>query len=662
MCGITGFLASPGAWGPQEPIVTAMMEAIAHRGPDSRGHWCDAEAGIALGHLRLAIVDLSPAGHQPMVSASGRHVLSFNGEIYNHRQLRAELEATGKVPAWRGSSDTETLLAGIDAWGLETTLERCVGMFAFALWDRQARTLSLSRDRLGEKPLYYGWQGQGRGRAFLFGSELKALCHHPAFAAEIARDSLVEALRHGHVGEDRSIWRGIWKVRPGEIVTVSAENREVRQQRYWDGAAIAAAPKPPRMADGEAIDRLEELLLDAVGQQMMSDVPLGAFLSGGIDSSTIVALMQRLSDRPVHTFSIGFHEARYNEAEFAKAVAGHLGTHHTELYVSDRDLRDVIPRLPRIYSEPFADSSQIPTFLVAELARAHVTVALSGDGGDELFCGYDRYRHAVRLRAALARMPLPLRRAGASAIRGIPAAALTQALSPVFPTPQGKEPIGQRLHRLASYARQPDLEALHRTMVSVWRFPEAAVQGATHPPSLLAEALPPRGALGDIERMMQLDMLTYMVDDILAKVDRATMAVALESRAPFLDHRVVEFAWSLPEDMKLRDGTSKWALRQVLYRHVPRELIERPKMGFEVPIGLWLRGGLKDWAAALLDPVRLAREGLFDPKVIDRLWQQHLSGRFNWGKQLWCVLMVQAWLEENDECRPSDARTAGACA
>ena len=644
MCGITGFLAMPGP--DAEATLAAMMQAIAHRGPDSRGHWCDPEAGIALGHLRLAIVDLTPAGHQPMASPSGRFLLSFNGEIYNHRALRAKLEEDGRAPVWRGTSDTETLLAGIDAWGLERTLEQAVGMFAFGLWDRETRELRLVRDRLGEKPLYYGWQGAGETRAFLFGSELKALRQHPSFENRIARSSLVEVLRHGHVGEDRSIYEGIAKVRPGEIVTVSLDRPEPARRLYWDGAAVAAAEKPPRMSDTEAVDALEALLLDAVGQQMMSDVPLGAFLSGGIDSSTVVALMQQLSDRPVHTFSIGFHEARYNEAEFARAVAAHLGTHHTDLYVSDQELRDVIPRLPRIYDEPFADSSQIPTFLVAELARRHVTVSLSGDGGDELFCGYGRYAHALKLRRALDRVPAPLRGAGAALVRGIPAGALTRALSPLVPTPQGKEPIGQRLHRLANYARQPDLEALHRTMVSVWRFPEAAVPGASHPPSRLAETLPPRGALGDLERMMQLDMLTYMVDDILAKVDRATMAVALESRAPLLDHRVVEFAWALPEDMKLRAGVTKWALRQVLYRHVPKALIERPKMGFEVPIGLWLRGGLKDWAAALLDPARLTREGNFDARVIDRMWRQHQSGRYNWGAQLWCVLMVQAWLEE----------------
>lgn len=644
MCGITGYLAASSGFA-CENMLTPMMKAIAHRGPDSSGQWCDPDAGIALGHLRLAIVDLSPAGAQPMISASGRWVLCFNGEFYNHQHLRAELEAAGRAPAWRGTSDTETFLAAIDAWGLHAALEKSTGMFAISLWDRETRALSLVRDRMGEKPLYYGWQGQGETRSLLFGSELKALCAHPSFGREIARDALVEVLRHGNVGEDRAIWQGIRKVRSGEIVTIRAQSEEIETEFYWNSAEIAAAQKPPRRTDDEVVDALEALLLDAVGQQMMSDVPLGAFLSGGIDSSTIVALMQKLSDRPVHTFSIGFHEARYNEAEAARAVAAHLGTHHTDLYVSDQELRDVVPLLPSMYDEPFADSSQIPTYLVAKLAREHVTVSLSGDGGDELFCGYGRYAHAVQLRAKLAAVPGPLRHAASGTLRGLPAGALTAALSPFIPTPQGKEPIGQRLHRLANYARQPDLERLHRTMVSVWRFPDAAVLDAVHPPSMLAEHLPPRGDLSEIERMMQLDMVSYMVDDILAKVDRATMAVALESRAPLLDHRVVEFALGLPEEQKLRGDVTKWALRQILYRHVPPALIDRPKMGFEVPIGLWLRGGLKDWAAALLDPVRLRREGYFDAALIDRLWQQHLSGSFNWGAQLWCVLMVQAWLE-----------------
>lgn len=645
MCGITGYLWQPGAGPDPVPTIAAMMETIAHRGPDSRGHWVDPEAGVALGHLRLAIVDLTEAGHQPMASPSGRYLLTFNGEIYNHADLRARIEARGPRPAWRGTSDTETLLAGIDLWGIEETLARATGMFAFALWDRKARALTLVRDRLGEKPLYFGWQGRGAEAALLFGSELKALRAHPRFEGRLARSSLVEVLRHGNVGEDRSIYEGIGKVRPGEIVRIDPASRTVQRHLYWDGAAVAAAPKPPRRPDDQVVDAFEDLLMQAVGQQMMADVPLGAFLSGGIDSSAVVALMQRQSARPVHTFSIGFHEARYDEAQHARAVARHLGTHHTDLYVSDQELMDVVPQLPRIYDEPFADSSQIPTYLVARLARQHVTVALTGDGGDELLGGYDRYRHAVALRRKLRALPVPMRRLGAQALCGMPAGAMTGVLERLVPTPQGKEPIGQRLHRLASYAAQPGLEELHRMMVSVWRFPEAAVPGAAPPPSLLAGEMPPRGALPDIERMMQLDMLTYLPNDILAKVDRAAMAVALETRAPLLDHRVAEFAWALPEDQKVRGSQSKWALRQVLYRHVPKELIERPKMGFEVPIGLWLRGGLRDWAGDLLDPTRIAREGNFEPRLIGRMWREHLSGRFNWGAQLWSVLMVQAWLE-----------------
>ncbi len=646
MCGIAGYLWRPGAGPDPERTVEAMMAAIAHRGPDGRGHWVDAEAGVALGHLRLAIVELSEAGHQPMVSACGRHVLTYNGEIYNHAALRARIDATGRGPDWRGGSDTETLLAGIALWGLEATLGHAVGMFALGLWDREARTLALARDRFGEKPLYFGWQGAGEGAAMLFGSELKALRAHPRFEGALDRSALLEVLRHGNVGEDRAIYAGLGKVRAGEVVRIDPATRETARATYWDAAALSAAPKPPRRPDGEVLDALETLLGDAVEGQTMADVPLGAFLSGGVDSSAVVALMQARASRPVHTFSIGFAEARYDEAEYARAVAAHLGTRHTDLHVSDADLLDVVPQLPRIYDEPFADSSQIPTYLVARLAREHVTVALSGDGGDELFGGYDRYGHGARLDARLRGVPAGLRRLGAGALRAVPAGALSAALSRLVPTPQGKEPVGQRLHRLAGFAGQPGLEALHRAMVSVWRYPEAAVPGAAPPPSRLADGLPPRGELGAVERMMQLDMLTYMTDDILAKVDRATMAVALESRAPLLDHRVAEFAWGLPPDQKLRGAESKWALRHVLYRHVPRALIERPKMGFEVPIGLWLRGGLRDWAGDLLDPARLAREGNFDPATIAAMWREHLSGRFNWGAQLWCVLMVQAWLEE----------------
>lgn len=644
MCGITGYLARPGDdIETMTARVRAMMRAIAYRGPDSDGQWADPETGIALGHLRLAIVDLSAAGAQPMQSPTGRFAMVYNGEIYNYTDLRDELEAAGKAPVWRGHSDTEVLLAGFEAWGLEKTLQRAVGMFAIALWDRETRRLSLVRDRMGEKPLYYGWQGQGAGRTLLFGSELKALGAHPAFEARIARNNLPELLRHGHVGEDRSIYEGIEKVRPGEIVSVEADR--VSKRAYWSGAEVAICEKRAFSSPEAAVDELEALLLDAVGRQLMSDVPLGAFLSGGIDSSTVVALMQRLSAAPVHTFSIGFHEERYNEAEHARAVAGHLGTRHTDLYVDEPTLLGVVDLLPVMYDEPNADSSQIPTYLVAKLAREHVTVALSGDGGDELFAGYDRYRQGRDLLARLGRLPLPARKAMAAGVRALPRGLFDTVMEPFRPTPQGKENNGQRLRRLADYLRSQGTDDLHKKLVSRWRFPEEAVPGAVPPPTLLDALAPARGGLGDMERMMQLDMLTYMPDDILAKVDRATMAVSLESRAPFLDHRVVEFAWSMPVELKHRDNVSKWALRQVLHRHVPAALIDRPKMGFEVPIGLWLRGPLKDWAAALLDPARLAREGWFEPAVIARHWDDHLSGRANWGMQLWPVLMFQAWHE-----------------
>ncbi len=646
MCGITGYLARPGD-GEDDMLarVSAMASAIAYRGPDSRGHWADPETGIAFGHLRLAIVDLTPSGVQPMTSHSGRFVVIYNGEIYNHAALRTELETAGQAPDWRGHSDTETLLAGIEAWGVQATLSRSAGMFALALWDRKTRRLTLARDRLGEKPLYYGWQGRGPARTFLFGSELKALAAHPAFEGDVNRDVLPELLRHGHVGEDRTIYRGLAKLLPGEILEVNAGEMSVQRQRYWNAAEIAT-DTPRRDTDPEtAINELETLLLDVVDKQMMSDVPLGAFLSGGIDSSTVVALMQRLSDQPVHTFSIGFHEERYNEAEHARAVAQHLGTHHTDLYVDEETLLSVVPMLPDMYDEPQADSSQIPTYLVAKLAREHVTVALSGDGGDELFAGYDRYAQGGALLDRAGRLPHALRRGVAAGIRAMPRGAWDRILDPLRPTLQGKEPNGQRIRRLADYLGSKDVDDLHRKLVSRWRFPLAAVPGAMPPGTNLDAHLPPRGNLTNIERMMQLDMISYLPDDILAKVDRATMAVSLESRAPFLDHRVAEFAWSLPLDLKHRDGMSKWILRQVLYRHVPQALIDRPKMGFEVPIGLWLRGPLRDWAAALLDRDRLNREGWFDPDVITRHWTDHLSGRANWGLQLWPVLMFQAWVE-----------------
>jgi asparagine synthase (glutamine-hydrolysing) len=647
MCGFSGFLM---AWSGGLSVEESrdrlqwMGDAIFHRGPDSEGYWVESNAGIGLVHRRLSIVDLSPAGAQPMTSNSGRYVLAFNGEIYNHSGLRKSLAFSGAASSWRGNSDTETLLACFEEWGLEETLQRAIGMFAFAVWDRELRMLTLARDRIGEKPLYYGWQGNGRQAAFLFGSELIALRRHPSFCADINRDSLALYMRHNCIGGPHSIYSGIQKLPPGHWLTVSAAAPEPKLHMWWSGAAVAkqGRAQPFTGTPEMAVNALEVLLHDAVGQQMMADVPLGAFLSGGIDSSTVVALMQAQSSRPVRTFSIGFHEEGYNEAEHAKTVARHLGTDHTELYVTAQQALDVIPKLPSLYSEPFADSSQIPTFLVSQLARQHVSVALSGDAGDELFCGYNRYQMTAGLWSKLSRIPRPLRQMAAGMITAVPPAAWDK-LGSVLPMSR----VGDKLHKGAAVLGSRSVADLYRGMVSHWADPASVVLGATEPASVLTGAAPNLQGLNDVERMMALDMLSYLPDDILAKVDRAAMGVSLETRVPFLDHRVVEFAWSLPLHYKLRNGVTKWPLRQVLYRHVPRELIERPKMGFGVPIDQWLRGPLRDWAESLLSESRLRQEGFFDPAPIRHKWAEHLSGQRNWQYHLWDVLMFQAWLEEN---------------
>jgi len=621
-----------------------MCNAILHRGPDDSGVWVDAAAQVALGHRRLSIVDLSEHGHQPMVSHCGRYVLAFNGEIYNHRLIRKELEREGNVVApWRGHSDTETLLAGFVSWGLIATLQKAIGMFAIALWDRVLNTLTLARDRLGEKPLYYGWQGQGQNAAFLFGSELSALRRHPAFTADINRDALSLFLRHNCIGGANSIYSGISKLLPGHVLTVSSSAPEPVLRAWWSGADVAARGVAQSFTGSpdDAVTALEALLRDAVGQQMMADVPLGAFLSGGVDSSIVVSLMQAQSSRPVRTFSIGFHEEGYNEAEHAKAVANHLGTDHTELYVTPEEALAVIPKLPTLYSEPFADSSQIPTFLVSQLARQHVTVSLSGDAGDELFCGYRRYQMTADVWNKVAVLPRPLRQLAAGVITAVPPGAWDKVGGLL-----SMSRLGDKLHKGAGLLGNRTVADLYRGMVSHWTDPASAVLGASEQGTVLTGAAPDLPGLGDVERMMALDMLSYLPDDILAKVDRAAMGVSLETRVPMLDHRVVEFAWSLPLDYKLRGGVTKWPLRQVLYRHVPRELIERPKMGFGVPIDHWLRGPLREWAETLLAEPRLRSEGFFDPAPIRQKWVEHLSGQRNWQYHLWDVLMFQAWLEE----------------
>ncbi|HYE29633.1 MAG TPA: asparagine synthase (glutamine-hydrolyzing) [Allosphingosinicella sp.] len=651
MCGIAGYFGgrfdsgAPGA----RALLGRMAGAIAYRGPDSAGAWVDAEHKVALGHRRLAILDLSPAGEQPMESPSGRFVTVYNGEIYNHLDLRERLPGP-----WRGHSDTETLLAAIEAWGVEKALTECAGMFALALWDRQEKVLILARDRLGEKPLYYGRQGAGADAAFLFASELKALAPHPAFRREIDRKALALFTRFNYVPAPYSIYSGIAKLPPGSFLTVRAGQAEPAITRYWSAAEVAAegAADPADIGPDEAVDGLERVLSKAVAQQMISDVPLGAFLSGGVDSSTIVALMQAQSSRPVKSFSIGFHERAYNEAEHAASVARHLGTDHTELYLMPEDALAVIPALPSIYDEPFADASQVPTLLVSRLARRQVTVALSGDGGDELFAGYNRYRLAARNWRRIARVPRPVRSAVA---RGLLALSperwnrVAGAVAPLLPASARLAVPGEKLHKAAGVLASGSAEELYQGLVSSWRDPAELVVGGAEPPTLGDDATARLSGLGVCERMMALDMLTYLPDDILAKVDRAAMSVSLETRVPMLDHRVVEFAWRLPLDLKLRGGESKWVLRQLLYRHVPRALIERPKMGFGIPIDAWLRGPLRPWAEALIGEERLRREGYFRPGPIRRAWEAHQSGQANMQYHLWAILMFQAWLESRSE-------------
>ncbi len=652
MCGIAGFLSTP-CYKSEEIVDRAriMAEALVHRGPDDSGVWQDTEICIALAHRRLSILDLSPAGHQPMHSACARFVLVFNGEIYNHLSLRNQLESAGYSEGWRGHSDTETLLAGFAVWGVLDTLQRTVGMFAFALWDKIQHTLTLARDRFGEKPLYYGWVDQGDDLAFLFGSELKALRAHPQFDNPINRGALALYMQHCAVPAPYSIYENIFKLRPGHVLTLRDSElaaRAVSLKPYWQLIDVVRQSQANLVKNEvEAVSMLDATLREAVSQQAVADVPLGAFLSGGVDSSAIVALMQAQSMSPVQTFTIGFEEVAFDESAHALAVSKHLGTDHHVIRVKATDALSVIPLLPQLYDEPFADSSQIPTYLVCQAARRNVTVALSGDAGDELFGGYNRYFLAERLWDRIAWFPYHVRRLIGAGIQQLPVDAW-DVLGGMLPKSHAVARLGDKAHKFAHrMKRVKSLDDLCYSLVTEWPPDFSLVKDAVRLSTQFDDPALVAGMTEAEHRMMLLDSITYLPDDILTKVDRAAMGVSLETRVPFLDHRVAELAWRLPLDMKVRGGQGKWVLRQVLYNYVPRELIERPKAGFAIPVGQWLRGPLRDWAEALLDEKRLEQEGYLKPAPVREIWRQHLSGRFDWTNRLWAVLMFQAWLEEH---------------
>lgn len=628
-----------------------MADTLRHRGPDDHGAYCEPDTGLALGHRRLSVIDLSAHGHQPMISASGRYVMVFNGEVYNHTGLRAELEKSGAV--FRGHCDTEVMLAAIEQWGLEAALQRFNGMFAIALWDREQRVLSLVRDRVGIKPLYYGWSAG----TFVFASELKAIAALPGFASPVDRDALCLFLRYSYVPAPHSIYQGLSKLAPGTLLRVNAAlaraqpddwAQSASARIFWSARGIAEAgvAQPHGLSDAEAVRELDRVLRNAVATRMEADVPLGAFLSGGVDSSTVVALMQSQSTRPVQTFSIGFQDRTYDEAVHAKVVAAHLGTDHHELYVTPKDALDVVPMLPTMYDEPFADSSQIPTCLVSRMARQSVTVALSGDGGDELFAGYGRYLWNRRLSRWMNRMPLRWRLGLAASLRSHENAfgAAFETINRFLPASLRMRNARIKVEVLASLLGAQSDDDRYCQLLSQWRFPSAVVRGGREPATTPIDAGDGAALTDPIARAMLADLLVRLPDDMLTKVDRASMACSLEVRVPILDHRVVEFAWRTPMTQKVRDGKGKWLLRQVLYNYVPREIIDRPKMGFKVPIAGWLRGELRDWAESLLDEKRLREEGYFDPAVIRSMWDQHVAGAVKEHHRLWDVLMFQAWL------------------
>ena len=651
MCGINGFYSK--SLSNFDDVIVKMNSAISHRGPDTNGAWSDKNLGIVLGHQRLSIIDVSSSGNQPMQSSSGRYILTYNGEIYNYLKIRKELEMNNVNIKWKGNSDTEILLESIDFWGIEITLQKIQGMFAFGIWDQKMRRLILARDRIGEKPLYYGWQGEGNNRVFLFGSELKALKVHPEFNGQINRDAIALQLRHNCIPAPYTIYKDIYKLLPGNYLELKHNDLKKEllsyPKKYWSltSSLMYGNKNQLKFNEDEIQKDLEENLKISIKKQMISDVPIGAFLSGGVDSSTVVALMQSQSHQPVKTFTVGFNEKEYNEAKFAKKIAKHLGTNHTELYVSPKAAMEVIPKISTIYDEPFSDSSQIPTFLVSQLTKQHVKVAISGDGGDELFCGYNRYKMSEKFSSIFRFMPFSLRKTLASTIQSISPHNLDK-ISRFIPILDQPTNFGDKIHKGADVLNTKNFSDIYYTLCSHWKNPTEIVLNSKGPGTLLTKFKPNINYLNTQQQMMALDFLTYLPDDILVKVDRAAMASSLETRVPFLDHNLIEYVFKIPHSLKFRNGHGKWILKKILNQYVPKSLTQRPKVGFEIPLGSWLRGPLRDWAENLLNEKRLNQENFFNTKLVRDKWLEHLNGKKNWQYHLWDILMFQAWLESNN--------------
>lgn len=678
MCGLVGFInKDTDVLTNLNQIVENMASAIDYRGPDDSGTWADYTIGIALGHRRLSILDLSTAGHQPMHSVTGRYVIAYNGEIYNHLDMRAELLDLGVSPNWNGHSDTETLLAGFEQWGIIPTLTKANGMFAFALWDKHTNTLHLARDRFGEKPLYYGWTGDNTNEkhvSFVFGSELKALTKHPNFENKVSHSALEKYLRFLYVPAPESIYQDIYKLEPGCILSIKNdlpiapsyalsapyENLKLTIQRWWCLAEIVEnGSKNPFTNETEAIDSLHESLRKAVKTQSIADVPLGAFLSGGVDSSLIVALMQEQNNKPIKTFTVGFEESKFDESPYAKAVSKHLGTEHTTIVISAKETLAIVPQLAKMYDEPFADSSQIPSYLISKIAQKQVTVALSGDAGDELFGGYYRYLWGPKIWRSLMWIPYPIRNQLCELLSAVPIRFLNVLEGPfnyLLPKSKQVNNLAEKILKMALRLKNINsYENLYRNIVSTWQNPEEILLNEKNEVKVKEKNNSnnkfiniPKSGLEKIElNFMYQDTVNYLPGDILCKLDRASMATSLETRVPFLDKYVTEVAWRLPLNMKIRGNEGKWALRQILYKYVPRELIERPKAGFAVPISNWLRGPLREWAEELLSPSKLHNQGFFKPEIIEYKWKEHLKGNKDYSSELWAILMFQSWLEFN---------------